>query len=174
MDHFGFTHIVNDNDLSAPTHRLANETTSFNLRHPRGCNASTCLRAGFLPFDRVPRVGSWLEHPSTAVVHHIVEDGSPSAHRARSLSVGTASRLDGYDEVDFDDYERALKSVSTASIDLWLVDENLQYDTAKLVAARAHRSRAGSWVDHWPSASGRAAGRAMLLAACRSAAQGGA
>ena len=79
VDHFGFTHIVNDNDLSAPTHRLANETTSFSLRHPRGCNASTCLRAGFLPFDRVPRVGSWLEHRSTAVVHHIVEDGSPSA-----------------------------------------------------------------------------------------------
>ena len=55
MDHFGWTHIVNENDLQTPTSRLANETTYTRLRRPRGCVDSACLQLGFLPHNVFPR-----------------------------------------------------------------------------------------------------------------------
>ena len=96
-----------------------------------GCTGATCLRFGFLPFDLFPRVGSWLEHRQRATIHHLVADGGLGAWYDHPPGTkpfrGHRQRLDRYDEIDFDDYERVLKEVSTAEINLWLVDEKPDY-----------------------------------------------
>jgi hypothetical protein len=72
IDHYGFTFLFAENDLAQPTDKLANDTTSFNLRRPAGCKGSTCLRAGFFPHDQFPRFGSWPHLRDGAIIHHIV------------------------------------------------------------------------------------------------------
>jgi hypothetical protein len=123
IDHFGFTFLFDENDLSTPTSKLSNETTIFNLRRPRGCQpgdpheqspqAQGCLRAGFFPHDQFPRFGSWPLLRATARVHHIVQgDAALGPEHAEPPGIkpsrGPRQRLDRYDDKDFDDYEGAM------------------------------------------------------------------
>lgn len=135
IDHFGFTFLFDENDLSTPTSKLSNETTIFNLRRPRGCQPGDpheqspqgCLRAGFFPHDQFPRFGSWPLFRATARVHHIVQgDAALGPEHAEPPGVkpsrGPRQRLDRYDDKDFDDYEDAMRAMG-----LWKVDDAPEY-----------------------------------------------
>ena len=141
VDHFGFTFMFDRNTLAANanTSRYANDTSTFALSGwPRGCVAPAgCLQAGFLPHNLFPRSGSWPHwRDAGALVHHITGGDAalgpqhaepPGLRRFR----GHRQRLDRYDEVDFDDYERAMRE-----LDLWLVDGNPEY---RYSAPHSHR-----------------------------------
>lgn len=123
IDHFGFTFLFAENDLQTPTDKLANGTTLFSLRRPRGCQDTACLRAGFFPHDQFPRFGSWPLLKSTAFVYHIVGgDAALGTEHANPPGIkpsrGPRQRLDRYDEIDFDDYESAMRAMG-----LWMVDD---------------------------------------------------
>lgn len=108
IDHFGWTHMFNENDLKAPTDRRANETTLFNVLRPRGCAASQpgeqtnrpCLRVGFLPHDVFPRITDqgWAALEPAAAIHHIAGDGSLGEGFSNPIGVkpfrGHRQRLD--------------------------------------------------------------------------------
>ena len=128
-DHFGWTHIANENDLAGPTTRLANESTLTRLRRPRGCVGTACLQLGWLPHDLFPRfttAAGWPAIQSTAAIHHLVGDGalgkgyeSPAGTKPFR---GHRQRLDRYDDVDFADYTKAMREMG-----LWLVDASPAY-----------------------------------------------
>lgn len=126
VDHFGYTHLFNENDLTVPTDRMANEVTLFNLKLPHGCTpgnaADSCFRVGFLPHDVFPRFTnrSWPELAPKAAIHHIVGDGGlgPGFENPEWTKPfpGHRQRLDRYDDSDFASYQKVMQHSG-----LWLV-----------------------------------------------------
>ena len=114
IDQMGWSMIVADtSDLAPPTSQLANESTVTRLERYG-------LQLAFLPYDRFPRVGSWSRLRDTAMIHHLVEDGSLGPQFAHPDGVvpfrGHRQRLDRYDEEDFARHQEVMKSIG-----LWLV-----------------------------------------------------
>ena len=132
VDHFGWTHMVNENDLDTPTSVMSNESTRFNLHLPRHCSpgpsADGCLRVGFLPHNVFPRFTDrgWPSLAPVAAIHHIVGDGGLG--KGFDAPVGTKpfaghrQRLDRYDDADFASYKAVMQDMG-----LWLVDKTPEY-----------------------------------------------
>lgn len=87
----------------------------------RGCLGTDCLRLGFLPFDRFPRIGAWPLLRSNAAIHHLVADGTLGAQYHNPEGVkpfhSHRQRLDRYDDSDFAEYAQTVRRMG-----LWLVD----------------------------------------------------
>ena len=125
VDQFGWSHTVAESELRPQTSRLSNETTIMVIKR-RGCQADSCLRLGFLPFDKFPRIGAWPMLRATALIHHLVSDGALGAQYHNPEGVrpfhSHRQRLDRYDETDFGEYRQVVRQMG-----LWLVDSSPNY-----------------------------------------------
>ncbi len=126
-DQYGLSFVLADTrGISTSLH--ANETSVGTL-HPRGSHCARsgdCLQAGFLPYDRFPRVGSWEALKATALVYHLtygcVQESAPCSVPGIRPFRGHRQRLDRYEAVDFDDQVATLRGLG-----LWLVDASPDY-----------------------------------------------
>ena len=83
-DQYGLSFMLGGLRNVAPTTVFANDTTIGTL-HPRGSHCAQradCLRGGFLPYDRFPRVGSWEALKDKAAVYHLTFPACRSRPRA--------------------------------------------------------------------------------------------
>ena len=118
IDAFGWAYVIAESGavLEPRTSQLANETTQITISR-RSWPSS--LTIGFLPYDRYPRIGSWLELRPTAFISHLMSDGALGKRYEEPPGVkpfkGHRQRLDRYDETDFDSYTAVMEPLG-----LWL------------------------------------------------------
>ena len=116
VDQYGWSYVLSESGVRPATNERANETTVGTIKRWRCMQqGGTCLKVGFLPYDRYPRHGHWPSLAPTAYVYHMtvscVQELAPcEAPGIRSFR-GNRQRLDRYDDVDFADYVRTLKSI---------------------------------------------------------------
>ena len=93
-------------------------------------STASCLRVGFLPYNLFPRHGHWPGLASTALAYHMTigcpQEKAPCSAPGIRPFHGNRQRLDRYDDRDFEDMARTLRSNGQ-----WLVDATPDYHTPR-------------------------------------------
>ena len=122
-DQYGWSFVLSESGVRVGTSEFANETTVGTIKRWKCMQTGgTCLKVGFLPYDRFPRHGRWFQGlDQTALLYHMtygcVQEQAPCGAPGIRPFRGNRQRLDRYDERDFGDVRDTLRSIGA-----WLVD----------------------------------------------------
>ena len=116
VDQYGWSFVLSESGVRPATSEFANETTVGVIKRWRCMQqGGTCLRVGFLPYNRFPRHGHWAGLAATADVYHMtigcVQEKAPCSAPGIRPFRGNRQRLDRYDDGDFEDMASTLKSI---------------------------------------------------------------
>ena len=126
VDQYGWSIVLAESGVRVGTSEFANETTVGTIKRWRCMQqGNTCLRVGFLPYNKFPRHGSWpaLAASGTPLIYHMtlgcMQEQAPCAAPGIRPFRGNRQRLNRYEASDFDDMVATLKGVGA-----WRVGAN--------------------------------------------------
>lgn len=123
VDQYGWSFVLSESGVRVGTSEFANDTTIGTIKRWHCMQqGGTCLKVGFLPYDRFPRHSSnWQGLSKTAMVYHLThacaQEQSPCFVPHVRPFRGNRQRLSRYDENDFDEMVATLKGIGAWKVD---------------------------------------------------------
>ena len=115
-DQYGWSYVLSESGVRVGTSEFTNTTTIGTIKRWHCMQqGGTCLKVGFLPYDKFPRHGRWSDLASTAYVYHLTlacaQEQSPCFRPGTRPFRGNRQRLNRYDMADFDGMVATLQEV---------------------------------------------------------------